>query len=119
MSAPCGIQEVRDDDRQACSDAGAPRTAGTTGSDRWCRPSPCPRAARTPDDPPLAASGSSLDPQPFVKGEDRQPIEMRETDVAERRGEPSRQIELRRFGHRAAGVDHDVDRQVLLLVEQP
>ena len=45
-------------------------------------------------------------------------IQMREADVAQRGRNPARLVELGRLGHRSRRVDEQIDRQVLLLVEQ-
>ena len=65
----------------------------------------------------LPRAGDDLGPA-AAERDDRHPIEVREPDVAERRGDPPRHVELRRLGHRAADVDQDVDGEVLLLLEQ-
>ena len=53
------------------------------------------------EDASLAASRRRLVHQAAREGQDRQAIEVRETDVAQRRREPPRQVELRRLRHRA------------------
>ncbi len=114
-----GVQEVGEDYRQ-------PLEAGPRG-ELLDRSSQIRRAGRLHlleklehlENPSLAAAWRRLSAQARAERQDRQSIEMCETDVAERRREPARHVELRRFCHRAAGVDHQVDRKVPLLVEQP
>ena len=48
-----------------------------------------------PEDAPFAAAGRCLVSQTLSEGKDRQPIEMRQPDVAERRRDPPRHVELR------------------------
>ena len=68
---------------------------------------------------PLPRPGDDSLAEPAAERQDRQPVEMHEADVAERRRDPARHVELRRLRHRSADVEHQVDRQVALLVEQP
>src|SRR5262249_44365123 len=53
-----------------------------------------------------------------IERQDRDAIEMGQTDVAERRRDAARLIELRRLAHRLARIDEEINRKVLLLVEQ-
>ena len=79
----------------------------------------CSSSSNTRKMRPLPRPGDDSRPSPLAERQDRQPIEMREPDVAERRRDPPRHVELRRLRHRSAGVEHQVDRQILLLVEEP
>jgi hypothetical protein len=54
----------------------------------------------------------------FVERKNRDAVEMRKADVTERRRDASGLIELGRLAHRLARVNKEVDRKILLLIEQ-
>ena len=101
-SAPW-IEEVGDDDRQA--DLPRPRGELLERRAQIGRPAGLQLLEQIEDaeDAALAASGRRLVRQARgPNGDDRQPIEVREADVAERRREASRHVELRRFAPSSA-----------------
>ena len=70
-------------------------------------------------DPALAAARHRFVVQAGAERQNRHAIQVREADVAEPGDDASRLVEFRRLDHRPAGVEKQVDRQVLLFVEQP
>src|SRR6187399_1874250 len=54
----------------------------------------------------------------IAKRDNRHGVKMCQTDVAERRGNPLRLIELGRLGHRSADVKEEIDRQIALFVKE-
>ena len=92
----------------------------TRRADRWSRPPRVARALRTRGRYALfRARETTRGSRSSPNGNDRQPIQVREADVAQGRRNASRHVELRRLGHRSADVEHQVDREVALFIEEP
>ena len=99
VSKPCGIEKIRDDDGQALL-AGCATANSLNVSRRSVGPPVSSRSSssKTRKMRPLPAAGHrSRRASVVAERQDRHAIEVREADVAERRRDPPRLIELRRL----------------------
>ena len=87
-------------------------------ADRSARRPRVARAARTRGRSALCRGPATTPVRVRAERNDRQAIEVREADVAQRGGNAPRHVELGRLGHRAADIEHQVNRQVALFVEE-
>ena len=117
--APGRVEKVRDDNRQTATPLsllkladGTPQVRAAVGGER--RRATRARAAIDG----RALSGDDLGAQPIGERQQRHAIEVGRPDVAERGGDPERLIELAVTRHRPAGVDEQIDAEILVLVEQ-
>jgi hypothetical protein len=113
------IEKIRDDDREAL----LPRAGREPGKDlaqiRGALGFHSLEQFEDAEDAALATARLRLVAKFHVERKNGHAIEVRQADVTQGRGDPPRLIELPGLAHRLAAVDEEIDRQVLLFVEQP